>query len=114
MDRSRDRDVSGPDSDLNKKELQDMDHFLDKHKNIEKDLQKNPTLATDPGYLKHHKPLDSFLSKNPQVGQELRANPSAFMQKQERIEQHRMNTRPPAKPKTKIEQKEQTHSATPH
>jgi phage-related protein len=112
----RDRDTRSVDNDLSKKELQEMDHFLDKHKSIEKDLQKNPSLANDHDYLKHHKPLESFLSKNPRVGEELRENPSTFMQKQQQLEQHRMNNRPPttAKPKTKIEEKEQTHSATPH
>ena len=105
----------GVDNDLSKKELQEMDHFLDKHKNIEKDLQKNPMLANDHDYLKHHKSLESFLSKNPQVGEELRENPSIFMQKQQRLEQHRMNNRPPAaKTRTKIEEREQTHTATPH
>jgi hypothetical protein len=114
-DRDSDRGARVADNDLSKKELQDMDHFLDKHKRIEKDLQKNPALANDNDYLKHHKSLETFLSKNPRVGEELRENPSTFMQKQERLEQHRMNNHAPAaKPKTKIEEKEQTHTATPH
>jgi phage-related protein len=112
--KDRDRNVRDVDNDLSKKELQDMDHFLDKHKKIEKDLQRNPTLANDHDYLKNHKQLDSFLSKNPRVVDELRANPSTFMQKQQRLEQHRMTNPPAAKPKTKVEQKEQTHTATPH
>src|SRR5712672_358340 len=112
--RERDRNTRDVDNDLSKKELQDMDHFLDKHKKIEKDLHKNPTLANDHDYLKHHKPLESFLSKNPRVGDELRQNPSTFMRKQQRLEQHRMKNPPAAKPKTKIEQKEQTHTVTPH
>src|SRR6267378_2733612 len=112
--RDRDRNARDADNDLSRKELQDMDHFLDKHKKIEKDLQKNPTLANDHDYLKQHKQLESFLSKNPRVGEELRQNPSTFMQKQQRLEQHRMKNPPAAKPKTKIEQKEQTHTATPH
>jgi len=121
-DRSRGVDVDSgrisdrddrADADLDKKELQDMDRFLDKHKRIEKDLQKNPSLVNDDKYLKHHKSLESFLSKNPQVGEELKANPSAFMQRQERFEQKKMNNHQPVH-KTKIEEKEQTHTATPH
>jgi hypothetical protein len=112
-DRARgDRDDRA-DADLNKKELRDMDHFLDKHKNIEKDLQKNPSLANDDKYLKKHKPLETFLSKNPQVGEELKENPSAFMQKQQRL-QKMNNHQPVEKHKTKLEEKEQTHTATPH
>ena len=112
---SRDRDTRDVDSDLSKKELQDMDHFLDKHKKIEKDLQRNPSLANDRDYLKHHKSLTAFLSKNPQVGEELRENPSRFMRQEERLEarNHRMN-QPATKPKTKVEEKEQIHTATPH
>jgi len=110
----RDRDM---DADLNSKELAEMDHFLDKHKNIDKDLQKNPSLVNEHDYLKHHKPLENFLSKNPQVGQEIREHPSAFMQKEARFQErnHRMNNRQPlTKPKTKVEEKEQMHTATPH
>ena len=118
-DRTRDNDRgrSGRDldADLSKKELQDMDRFLDKHKKIEKDLQKNPSLVNDHDYMKHHKSLESFLYKNPRVDQEFRENPSAFMRSQERLEarNHRIN-QPAVKPKTKIEQKEQMNTATPH
>ena len=114
-DRDRDRETRDVDNDLSKKELQDMDRFLDKHKKIEKDLQRNPSLANDRDYLKHHKSLTAFLSKNPQVGEELRENPSRFMRQEERLEtrNHHMN-QPATKPKTKVEEKEQIHTATPH
>src|SRR4029077_6310215 len=46
-DRDSDRGARVADNDLSKKELQDMDRFLDKHKKIEKDLHKNPALAND-------------------------------------------------------------------
>jgi len=113
---SRDRDSRDLDGDLNKKELQDMDRFLDKHKKIEKDLQRNPSLVKDEDYLRHHKSLESFLSKNPRVGEEIRENPSAFMRQQQRLEEHnhRMSNQPAVKPKTKTEQKEEMHTATPH
>jgi hypothetical protein len=50
------------------------------------------------------------------VHEELRENPSTFMRQQERLEarNHRMNTQPGGKPKTKIEEKEQMNKATPH
>jgi phage-related protein len=114
--RPRDRDARDVDNDLSKRELQEMDRFLDKHKKIDKDLQKNPALVNDRDYLKHHKPLESFLAKNPGVGQEIRENPSAFMEKEQRLEarNHRMSQKPAAKPKSKIEQKEEMHPAPPH
>jgi phage-related protein len=114
-DSDRGRSGRDLDVDLNKKELRDMDRFLDKHKKIEKDLQKDPSLVNDHDYMRHHKSLESFLSKNPKVGEEMRENPSAFMRSHERLEarNHRMN-QPAVKPKTKIEQKEQMNTATPH
>ena len=116
-DRDRSRDTRDIDNDLSKKELQDMDRYLDKHKKIEKDLHRNPSLANDRDYLKHHKSLEAFLSKNPRVGEELRENPSGFMRQQQRLEErnHRMNVRQPAaKPKTKTEEKGEMHTSTPH
>jgi hypothetical protein len=114
-DSDRGRSGRDLDVDLNKKELRDMDRFLDKHKKIEKDLQKDPSLVNDHDYMRHHKSLESFLSKNPKVGDEFRENPSAFMRSQQRLEarNHRMN-QPAVKPKSKIEQKEQMNTATPH
>jgi phage-related protein len=112
-----DRDRSAEtDRDLDKKEVREMDHFLDKHRGIEKDLEKNPSLVNDLDYLKKHKSLDSFLRKNPRVEAEVKENPSAFMQKQQRLERrnHEMGREPAQKHKTKIEEKEQTHTPTPH
>jgi phage-related protein len=115
-DRDRDRDTRDLDSDVTQKEVRDMDHFLDKHKSIDKDLQKKPALVNDRDYLKRHKSLQAFLEKNPHVESEIRQNPSAFMDK-ERLEarNHRLNNHKPVpKPKTKVEEKEQMHTATPH
>ena len=83
-----------------------MDQFLDKHKKIDKDLQKNPALINDNNYLQHHKDLQAFLTKNPQVSEEFKENPSLFMQKEAEFKEknHRMNDL--SKHKTKLEQKE--------
>ena len=115
-DRNRRRDADrDADNDLNRKELQDMDRFLDKHKNIDKDLQKNPSLVNDNSYLKHHKPLQAFLGKNPQINDEFRENPTAFMRDEQRLERHRMNNHmPDEKANTKLEEKEKMNTATPH
>jgi len=116
-DRDRDRDIPRRDldRDVDKKEVKELDHFLDKHKSIDKDLERNPSLVNDNDYLKHHKSLEAFLRKNPDVGVELKQNPSMLMRRQERLERnHRMNHEPAAKEKTKLEQKEQTRTPTPH
>ena len=75
---------------------------------------KDCSLISDNDYLKHHKSLDSFLRKNPDVGVELKNNPSTLTHRQERLERnHRMNHQVP-KEKSKLEQKEQTRTPTPH
>ena len=122
-ERDRDRDTRGRDvererdvdRDMDKKEVKELDHFLDKHKGIDKDLEKNPSLISDNDYLKHHKSLDSFLKKNPNVGVEVKNNPSTLMHRQERMERnHRINHQPATKEKSRLEHKEQTRTPTPH
>lgn len=112
-DRDADRGTRDADGDLNRKELQDLDQFLDKHKNIDKDLQKNPSLVNDKGYMKRHKSLETFLHKNPQVNEEFRENPGRIMRDEQRLEQHRMNNHV-AQHNTKIEEKEKMNTTSPH
>jgi phage-related protein len=118
MDRDdiRDRDTRGADvdRDMDKKEIKELDHFLDKHKSIDKDLEKNPSLINDNDYLKHHKSLEAFLRKNPDVGVELKNNPSTLMHRQERMERNHRINQPATKEKSRLEQKEQTRTPTPH
>jgi phage-related protein len=118
-DRDRGSNARDVDTDLDRKELKDMDHFLDKHKGIEKDLRKKPELVNDRDYLRHHKSLEAFLDKNPRVGDELRENPARFLRDQERFERrsHRMNNRADVKTKTdekKIDEKEKMSTPIPH
>jgi hypothetical protein len=102
-------DRRGADNDVSRQEVQQMDHFLDKHKKIAKDLEKDPQLANNTQYLNKHKDLKSFIASNPKVGEELRENPSRLMQDEARFEQKTRMNHPPAT-KTKVEQHEETHS----
>ena len=70
---------SAPDRDLTPKQRADRDAFLAKHKDIDKDLQANPALVNDNDYLKRHKDLQAFLDKDPQVQERVRANPSSIV-----------------------------------
>jgi hypothetical protein len=107
--------VRSQNPELDKKEVREMDQFLDKHKKIAKDLEKQPSLANDSSYLKHHKELQSFLATHNDVGQELKANPSRVMQRQAQLEQSRsLKDHNQLKPKTKLEEKENIHATPPH
>ncbi|MGH9493363.1 MAG: hypothetical protein ACRD3B_00095, partial [Candidatus Sulfotelmatobacter sp.] len=111
---------AAPNVNLTDKQAAQMDRFLDKHKDVDRDLSVNPSLCKNDKYLHHHKELRAFLDKNPEVRTQLAGNSSYFAQRHERMEEHHgpMNHRakpvksPPAK--TPIEQHETTTPATPH
>ena len=66
-------------TDITQTELSNFDRFLDNHPQIRADLQKNPALVNDSGYLQQHTDLKDFLQSHAGVREELRENPSAFM-----------------------------------
>jgi phage-related protein len=67
---------------LSQYDLRTTDRFLEKHKNINKDLEKNPPLAADPHYLNKHKDFREFLERNPDINAAMRKDPVQFMQNQ--------------------------------
>ncbi|HTU33235.1 MAG TPA: hypothetical protein VMF66_05490 [Candidatus Acidoferrum sp.] len=71
-----------PNPDLNEREVGRIDQFLDDHPKIEKELQKNPSLINDRGFLRHNRDLDMFLNEHPQIHQEFAENPSYFTQRE--------------------------------
>lgn len=75
-----------PNPDLTNEEVGRMDQFLDDHKNIEKDLNSNPSLMNDTKYLDHHKDLRSFLDSNPRLREEAQENPRYFMDREARFD----------------------------
>lgn len=84
-DRDQDRDRNVTDRDQYRDRDQ-MDQFLGDHKDIDKDLRKNPSLANDQKYLGHHKDLETFFSEHPQARQEFAQNPSYFMNRDNRFD----------------------------
>lgn len=75
-----------PNADLTNEEVARMDQFLDDHKNIDKDLNTNPSLINDSKYLDHHKDLRTFLNTNPRLREEAQENPRYFMQRETRFD----------------------------
>jgi hypothetical protein len=60
-------------------DVKKFDKFLDSHKDIAEDLQRDPQKVNDPGYVSSHKDLAKFLEDNPNIREELKANPAAFI-----------------------------------
>ena len=104
---------------LTDKQAAQIDRFLDKHKDVDRDLSANPSLCKNDKYLRSHKDLRAFLNKNPEVRTQLVSNSSYFTQRHERMQEHHapVNRTKPVKKapaKTPIEQHETTTPATPH
>lgn len=74
------------DSDITRGELQHFDGFLDSHDAIAKELKQNPSLINDENYIINHPELAEFLKNHPGVREEIRENPQAFVQREDRFE----------------------------
>jgi len=60
--------------------------FLDDHPWVARDLESNPTLVNDRGYLDDHRSLAEFLDDHPEVRRELRRDPHAVLRRLHRLE----------------------------
>jgi phage-related protein len=83
-DRDRDRDG---DRDTTRRELANMDRFLDSHREIAEQLRKDPSLIDNRQWVANHPALQEFLQTHPGVREEFRENPNAFMRQEERFDQ---------------------------
>lgn len=77
---------ANPNPDLNARQVAQTDQFLDDHPDIEKQLEKNPSLIDDDKYVDHHKDLAQFLAQHPGIRHEFAENPSYFMRRQNQFE----------------------------
>jgi hypothetical protein len=71
-----------------RREVASFHQFLDQHREVGEQLQKNPSLAGNQQFLKDHPALQSYLQDHPEVRQQLRQNPDAFMQQESRYDRH--------------------------
>ncbi|HLW82521.1 MAG TPA: hypothetical protein VKS20_10830 [Candidatus Acidoferrales bacterium] len=85
----------------------DFDVYLTKHRNVAKDLQKDPDRVKDEKYLNKHKDLKELMEKHPDLDQRAKMNPSGLMQEQmkfhENYKNHQMHE------KSKVEQRANVH-----
>ncbi len=86
-DRDRDQDPDRSRSDITRGELTNMDRFLDSHPEIAEQLRKNPALADNEEFVESHPALQQFLANHPGVREEMRENPNAFMNREQRFDQ---------------------------
>lgn len=74
------------DNDITRRELGNFDRFLDEHPNVAKELNNNPSVINDQGWLSKHPQLQTFLKNHPGVREEMKENPARFMQRERRYE----------------------------
>ena len=84
-DKNRDRDRDR-DNDVTRRELANMDTFLDSHPEIAEQLHKNPSLVDNKEFVSAHPALQEFLASHPEVKEQLRQNPNAFMSAENRFD----------------------------
>jgi GrpB-like predicted nucleotidyltransferase (UPF0157 family) len=83
FDRREDR---GRDNDVTRRELANMDHFMDGHPEIAEQLRKDPSLVNNKEFVENHPALQQFLAEHPGVREEYKENPNAFMHQEERFD----------------------------
>ncbi len=76
------------DNDTTRRELAEMDRFLDGHPEVAEQLRKDPSLINNQEFVEKHPELREFLQNHPGVREEFRENPNAFMRRENRDERH--------------------------
>jgi phage-related protein len=86
FDRREDR--VGGDNDVTRRELANMDRFMDKHPEIAEQLRNDPSLVDSKKFVSNHPELQQFLAEHPGVSEEYKENPNAFMRQEQRFDRH--------------------------
>jgi hypothetical protein len=72
--------------DISRRDLADMDRFLDKHPEIAEQLRKDPSLIDNHKWVSAHPALQDYLKDHPEVSEAVRSNPNAFMHDENRYD----------------------------
>lgn len=76
------------DHDITRRDVAEMDRFLDSHPEISEQLRKDPSLIDNKQWVANHPGLKEYLQTHPQVAEAFRSNPNAFMRDEERYDRH--------------------------
>jgi len=84
QDRDRDRDR---DRNISRRDVTEMDRFLDRHPEVSEQLRKDPSLIDNRQWVANHPALQEYLKTHPQVAETFRAHPDAFMRDENRYDE---------------------------
>jgi hypothetical protein len=73
-------------NDISRRDVADMDRFLDSHPEIAEQLRKDPSLIDNNKWVAAHPALQDYLQKHPQIADVFRSNPNQFMRDEDRYE----------------------------
>ncbi|MGC1461633.1 MAG: hypothetical protein WA802_05490 [Terracidiphilus sp.] len=74
-----DHDANYRDRDPRHERMADFGGFLQSHRDIEKDLSRDPSKVNDHDYVHQHGDLDAYLNTHPDVRNDLMSNPQDFV-----------------------------------
>jgi len=74
------------DPDVTRRELANMDRFMDSHPEMAEQLRKNPSLVDNKEFVENHPALQEFLASHPGVREEYLENPNGFMRQEQRFD----------------------------
>jgi cation transport regulator ChaB len=75
--------------DITHGELARFNQFLDSHPEIAEQLRKDPSLVDNRQFVTNHPALQSYLQEHPAIRQAIKDHPEAFMQAEDRYQDHR-------------------------
>jgi hypothetical protein len=74
------------DNDITRRDIVEFNHFLDNHREIAEQVRKDPSLLDNRQFVGNHAELEAYLNEHPGVRDEIRQNPDAFMQQEDRFD----------------------------
>jgi hypothetical protein len=77
--------------DINREELARFDQFLDSHREIAEQLQRDPSLVDNSEFVKNHPALQTYLQDHPAIRTQIKENPNAFMREGDRVDHREDN-----------------------
>jgi phage-related protein len=83
MSREQGFDRREDDRDVTRRELVNMDRFMDSHPEIAERLRKDPSLVNNKEFVEDHPALQQFLAQHPGVREQVTSNPNAFMRREQ-------------------------------
>jgi hypothetical protein len=70
--------------DISRRDIADMNAFLENHREVAEQLRKDPSLIDNRQWVADHPALQTYLKEHPQITDAFRNNPNQFMREDDR------------------------------